>query len=42
VLDAESSLSGARALLLDSELAWRMSRAQLALALGQPIEGVKE
>ena len=42
VLDAESSLSGARTLLLNSELDWRVGRAQLALALGQPIEGVKE
>jgi len=42
VLDAESALSGARTLLLNSQLEWRMSRAQLALALGQPIEGVKE
>lgn len=42
VLDAEAGLSGARALLLNSQLAWRVSRAQLALALGQPIENVKE
>jgi outer membrane protein TolC len=42
VLDAESGLSGARTLLLNSELAFRLSQAQLALALGQPIEGVKE
>ena len=42
VLDAESGLSGARTLLLNSQLEWRLSRAQLALALGQPIEGVKE
>ena len=42
VLDAESGLSGARTLLLNSQLEWRLSRAQLALALGQPIEGVAE
>ena len=42
VLDAESGLSGARALLLNSQLEFRLSQAQLALALGQPIEGVKE
>jgi len=42
VLDAESGLSGARTLLLNSQLEWRLCRAQLALALGQPIEGVKE
>jgi len=42
VLDAEAALSGARTLLLDSQLEWRLSRAQLALALGQPIEGIKE
>ena len=42
VLDAETGLSGARTLLLNSQLEWRISRAQLALALGQPIENVKE
>jgi outer membrane protein TolC len=42
VLDAEAGLSGARTLLLNSRLDWRISRAQLALALGQPIEGVTE
>jgi outer membrane protein TolC len=42
VLDAETGLSGARTLLLNSQLEWRTSRAQLALALGQPIENVKE
>jgi len=41
VLDAESGLSGARALLLASQLDLRISQAQLALAMGQPIEGVK-
>ena len=42
VLDAEAALSGARTLLLSSRLDWRITRAQLALALGQPIEDVKE
>lgn len=42
VLDAESGLSGARTLLLNSQLELRLSRAALALALGQPVEGVKE
>ena len=42
VLDAEAGLSGARTLLLNSQLDWRVSRAQLALALGQPIENVTE
>ncbi len=42
VLDAEAGLSGARTLLLNSELEWRLGGAQLALALGQPIEGVTE
>lgn len=42
VMDAEASLSGARTLLLNSRLEWRVSRAQLALALGQPIENVTE
>jgi len=42
VLDAESGLSGARTLLLNSQLEFRLGQAQLALALGQPIEGVKE
>lgn len=42
VLDAESALSGARTLLLNSQLDLRLSRAALALALGQPVEGVKE
>jgi outer membrane protein TolC len=41
VLDAEAGLSGARALLLNAEFEWRVSRAQLSLALGQPIEGVQ-
>jgi outer membrane protein TolC len=42
VLDAESGLSGARTLLLNSQLDGRLARARLALALGQPIEDVKE
>ena len=41
VLDAEAGLSGARTLLLNSEYELRVSRAQLSLALGQPIEGVQ-
>lgn len=42
VLDAEASLTGARTLLLASQLERRVSQAQLALALGTPIENVKE
>ncbi len=42
VLDAETSLTGARTLLLSSQLDLRLGEAQLALALGQPIENVKE
>jgi outer membrane protein TolC len=42
VLDAESGLAGARTLLLASQLERRLGQAQLALALGQPIENVKE
>jgi outer membrane protein TolC len=42
VLDAESALTGARTLLLASQLERRLGQAQLALALGQPIENVKE
>jgi len=41
VLDAEAGLAGARALLLRSVLEARVARAQLELALGRPIEGVK-
>ncbi|GEJ56029.1 hypothetical protein AMYX_07700 [Anaeromyxobacter diazotrophicus] len=41
VLDAEAGLAGARALLLQSQLQARLARAQLQLALGQSIEGVK-
>jgi outer membrane protein TolC len=40
VLDAEAALAGARALLLASRLESRVSRARLALALHQPIEGL--
>lgn len=40
VLDAEAGLAGARALLLASRLDARVSRARLALALHQPIEGL--
>lgn len=42
VLDAEAGMTGARTLLLASELNYRVGQAQLALALGQPIENVKE
>ncbi len=42
VLDAESGLTGARTLLLASQLEHRLGQAALALALGQPIENVKE
>jgi outer membrane protein TolC len=41
VLDAEAGLAGARALMLQSRLEARVARAQLELALGQPVEGVK-
>lgn len=41
VLDAESGLAGARALLLRSLLEARIARAQYQLATGDPIEGVK-
>ncbi len=41
VLDAEAGLAGARALLLRSKLEARLARAQLQLALGEPVEGVK-
>lgn len=40
VLDAEAALAGARALLLASRVEARASRARLALALHQPIEGL--
>jgi outer membrane protein TolC len=40
LLDAEAGLAGARALLLASRLEARTSRARLALALHQPIEGL--
>ena len=41
VLDAEAGLSGARTLLLNSQYELRVSRAQLSLAQGLPIEGVQ-
>jgi outer membrane protein TolC len=41
VLDAEAALAGARALLLRSQFDARVTAAELELALGQPIEGVK-
>ncbi len=40
VLDAETGLAGARALLLAGRLEARVSRARLALALGTPVEGL--
>jgi len=40
VLDAQSALAGARALLLASRLDARVARARLALALSLPIEGI--
>jgi len=39
-LDAETALAGARALLLQARLEARIARARLAVALGQPVEGV--
>ena len=41
VLEAEAALAGARTLLLKSLLETRIARAQLELALGQPVEGVQ-
>ncbi len=41
VLDAEAGLAGARTLLLQSRLEARLARAQVELALGVPVEGVK-
>lgn len=41
VLDAEAALQGARTLILQSLFDLRVSRAQLDLATGNPIEGVK-
>ncbi len=40
LLDAETGLAGARALLLASRLEARVARARLALALSAPIEGI--
>ena len=42
VLDAEAGLAGARALLLRSQFEARVAAAQLQLAQGSPIEGVKQ
>lgn len=42
VLDAEAGLAGARTLLLRSQFDARVAAAELQLALGQPVEGVKE
>jgi outer membrane protein TolC len=41
VLDAEAGLAGARALLLQARLEARLARAQLSLALGEPVEGTE-
>jgi outer membrane protein TolC len=41
VLDAEAGLAGARALLLQARLEARVARAQLSLALGEPVEGTE-
>jgi outer membrane protein TolC len=41
VLDAEAALTGARTLLLQSQLEARVARARVELALGQPVEGVR-
>jgi outer membrane protein TolC len=41
VLDAEAALAGARTLLLRSQFDARVAAAELQLALGQPIEGIK-
>jgi outer membrane protein TolC len=41
LLDAETSLSGARTLLLQSQLEARLAHARLALSSGQPVEGVR-
>jgi outer membrane protein TolC len=41
VLDAQAALAGARTLLLRSQFDARVAAAELQLALGQPIEGVK-
>jgi outer membrane protein TolC len=39
VLEAQSALAGARALLLQARLEMRLARARLSVALGQPVEG---
>jgi outer membrane protein TolC len=41
VLDAESALAGARALILQARLEARVARARLAAATGEPVEEVK-
>jgi outer membrane protein TolC len=41
VLDAEAGLAGARTLFLRSQFEARVAAAQLQLALGEPIEGVR-
>ncbi|HEY5281717.1 MAG TPA: TolC family protein, partial [Polyangia bacterium] len=41
VLDAESGLAGARALLLRSKYDARVAAAQVQFAFGKPIEGVR-
>ncbi len=41
VLDADAGLAGARALWLRSLYEARVARAELALALGEPVEGVE-
>jgi outer membrane protein TolC len=39
VLEAQSALAGAHALLLQARLEMRLARARLSVALGQPVEG---
>jgi outer membrane protein TolC len=41
VLEAEDGLAGARTLLLRSQFELRVTRAQLELSLGRPVEGVQ-
>ena len=41
LLDAETGLTSARALLLRSALQARLARAELEHASGQPVEGVR-
>jgi outer membrane protein TolC len=42
LLDAETGLTSARALLLRSALQARLARAELEHASGQPVEGVRQ